>query len=298
MDRKRRSVLLSFRFLGIASAGALTMALVCTFAALPAQVGMLGAWLSILAGLVLAFIQQEDNREKRVAAALQRLRIPMAVAPHERLFEQYGQIADVFGELIRQPDPVLQQFVELKLSSVTEQMKFLARGKIVFSSTESWRTVYEQILRSSQLETYLSVSWVKSDEYWQDQPGRTSMRLNFELLGRGLSIQRIAIIRDECWPLGQGLPSEIVDGWLRKQHEKGVQLGLLRESDVGGEPELLSDFGVYGQRAVGVQELDDRSRTLRFTLHFDEHHVSVARDRWKRLSLYAIPYDDLVKGGG
>ncbi len=119
---KKRSVLLSFRFLGIASVGALTMALVCTFAPIPAQLGMMGAWLSILAGLVLAFIQQENAREKRIAVALQRLRIPMAVAPHERLFEQYGQIADVFSELVRQSDPVLQKFVQLKLSSITEQM--------------------------------------------------------------------------------------------------------------------------------------------------------------------------------
>ncbi len=291
---KRKSVLLSFRFLGIASVGALTMALVCTFAPIPAQLGMMGAWLSIFAGLVLAFIQQENAREKRIAVALQRLRIPMAVAPHERLFEQYGQIADVFSELVRQSDPVLQKFVQLKLSSITEQMRFLAGGKIVFSSTESWRTVYEQILRSPQLKTYFSVSWVKSEEYWQDQPGRTSMRLNFELLSHGLSIQRIAIIRDEYWPLKQRLPSENIADWLREQHEKGVQLRLLRESEVGGEPELLCDVGIYGQRAVGIQELDDRSRTLHFTLHFDKHHVSVAQDRWKRLLLYAVPYTDLL----
>ena len=41
-------------------------------------------------------------------------------------------------------------------------------------------------------------------------------------------------------------------------------------------PDLLADFGIYGDRAVGTQELDEQSRTVRFTLSFDpqrEYHV-------------------------
>jgi hypothetical protein len=52
-----RSALLSFRFLGTAMVGSLTMALVSTFAPLPAQLAVLGACVSILAGLFIAYVE-------------------------------------------------------------------------------------------------------------------------------------------------------------------------------------------------------------------------------------------------
>ena len=49
-----------------------------------------------------------------------------------------------------------------------------------------------------------------------------------------------------------------------------------------------------GDRATGVQELDDQSRTLRFILHFDPQNIRLARDRWTRLLLYTTSYADLL----
>ena len=85
---------------------------------------------------------------------------------------------------------------------VVRALEELARGRVAFSGTETWRTVYERILRSQGLKTYHSVSWVKTRDYWQDAPGRQSMRLNFELAGRGLRIERIVILRGDLWPDG------------------------------------------------------------------------------------------------
>ena len=67
----------------------------------------------------------------------------------------------------------------------------------------------------------------------------------------------------------------------------------MRESELAGEPDLLADFGLYGDRATGIQELDEQSRTQRFVLRFDPRDLKLARDRWERLSLYATPYADL-----
>ena len=53
----------------------------------------------------------------------------------------------------------------------------------------------------------------------------------------------------------------------------GIWVMLVRESDIAGEPDLLADFGIYGERATGVQELDDQSRTLRFILYFDPQNI-------------------------
>ena len=58
-------MLLSFRFLGTALVGSLAMALVATFAPLPAQLAVLGAFVSILGGLFVSYLEQEENRDRR-----------------------------------------------------------------------------------------------------------------------------------------------------------------------------------------------------------------------------------------
>ena len=57
---------------------------------------------------------------------------------------------------------------------------------------------------------------------------------------------------------------------------------------------MLADVGLYGNRAVGIQDLDERARTVRFTLSFGRQTVRVARDRWDRLYLFATPYRTLL----
>src|SRR4051812_10609932 len=61
----RRSALLSFQFVGTALVGSLTMALVCAFAPPPAQLAVLGAFISILGGLFVGYMQQERERDER-----------------------------------------------------------------------------------------------------------------------------------------------------------------------------------------------------------------------------------------
>ncbi len=289
-----RSVLFSFKFVGIALAGSLTMALVSTFAPVPAQVAVLGACVSILAGLFVAYAEQEEARERRRAELLERLRVPLALAPEHDLFDQYCVIVEALAGLARQPDPVLRQFALVKLASIAGQVQSLAQGTVVFTSTETWRTVYEQLLESPGLSHYQSVAWVKTKDYWQDRPGWQSMRLNFDLVERGLRIERILILRGGLWPSGERLPAAEIRSWIQQQHDQGIWILLVRESDIAGEPDLLADFGIYGERATGVQELDDQSRTLRFILYFDPQNIRLARDRWTRLLLYTTSYADLL----
>ena len=61
-------------------------------------------------------------------------------------------------------------------------------------------------------------------------------------------------------------------------HDHGIELSLVRESDVAGEQELLSDFGIYGERAVGVRDLDERARTFRYLLELAAQHLRLAFD--------------------
>ena len=59
------------------------------------------------------------------------------------------------------------------------------------------------------------------------------------------------------------------------------------------ESDLLVDFGIYGETAVGYQVTDEVGQTLRYEMLFGPQHVQLAEDRWKRLSLYARPLESI-----
>lgn len=284
-----RSVVWNFKFAATALLGTLAVSLVCTFSAPPGQLAVLGSLISILAGLFLAYVEQEDLRDRRRNAILSRLAVPIALAPEHEFFDQYSAFSTTLGELTCQTDPVLRDFALLKLSAVSDELRHLAQGKVVFSSTETWRVVYEKLL-SAPLGRYCSVAWVKTKDYWQNAPGRASMELNYKFVAAGNELRRVVIVRDRLWPSGDALPSSDILPWLIDQHEHGIRLSLVRESDLLAEEELLADFGIYGDRATGVQEIDDQCRTIRFTLRFDKESLKLARNRFARVALYATPF--------
>lgn len=270
------------------------MALVSIFAPLPAQIAVLGACISILAGLFVAYVEQEAERERQRAELLEKLQVPIALAPEHDLFGLYSAFANSLAGLAKHPDPILRQFAVLKLSSVIEQVRSLSEGVINFIGTETWRTVYEQLLQSPGLQVYRSVAWVKTDDYWQDQPGRQSMRLNFLVAKQGTKIERIVILRGKLWPANDDLPSPSIRRWIEEQNSEGLRVWIVREADLINEPDLLCDFGIYDERATGVQELDEQSRTVRFQLSFVPSSVRLAQDRWTRLLLYAKSYFEIL----
>src|SRR3954464_8423029 len=215
---RTKSVLWNFKFVGIALAGSLTSALASTFAPEPAQIAVLGSIVSILAGLFVAYVEQEDARERSRAELLGTLRVQLELAREPDLFGHYVAFGNSVLDLARRKDdPILHRFALAKLDSINEQVRTLAEGRIVFSGTETWRTVYEQLLQSPGLGTYRSVAWVKARDYWQDAPGRQSMRLNLTLARKGLRIERIVILRDGLWPEGSKLPLPAIRPWIQHQ---------------------------------------------------------------------------------
>lgn len=290
----RRSALLSFRFLGVALAGSTVMALVSVYGPLSAQLGMLGAFISIVGGLFFSYLGQEDQRERERAQAIESLSVPLALSADRELYQQYQQICRSLTSLAKRSDAILRRVALLKFASVADQLDNLAEGRIVFAVTEGWRTVYEQLLTDPDIRQYRSVAWVRTPGYWQDEPGRHSMQVNFEAVHRGVLIERIIILSQELWPADQALPSPEIRGWVAEQHEHGLWVALVREETLNRESDLLIDFGIYGNRAVGVQEVDDQCRTLRFTLNMDAQSVQLADERWQRLLLYAQSYRKLL----
>jgi hypothetical protein len=289
----RRSALLSFRFLFTAAFGSVLMGLVAAFGTLSTQVAMLGCFISSLGGLFLAYLGQDEERERQRNIAIESLAAPLTLASDPELFRLYRSLSEGLTAVAGQPHGVLRDASIQKLASVAEQVAGLAAGKIVFEQTEGWRSVYERLLLSPGLKAYRSIAWVQTLGYWQDSPGQQSMRVNFEAAARGVSIERIVILPDHLWHAKSALPAPEILPWIVQQHDQGLQVALVRESEAAREPDLLTDLGIYGSWAVGLQELDEHSRTLRFTLQIDPQAVRAAEDRWRRLGLYALPFESL-----
>ena len=172
------------------------------------------------------------------------------------LFLAMRALATAIVALSRQPDEILHAAALARLAAIQEEVQSLARGKIVFSATETWRTVYQQILRSPDVRSYQSVAWIRNEDYWRDLPGQRSMQLNYELLDAGVRIERVLIVGDFFWPPAAVLPAADICRWIDEQHDRGIWIGLVRESEIAAEPDLLCDFGIYGEcgdRRVGTR---------------------------------------------
>ena len=261
---------------------------------LAAQIAILGVLVSALAGLLVAWLDEQAQRDANRAELSTMGRVVDALENEPDLAREFRRIGNGFLALTEQTESVLRSAAATKLLSVAGELEQIARGTISFRETESWRTAYRDLLQSDKLRTYRSVAWVKCASYWQDTPGRQSMRDNYDAINRGVIVERIVILPRELWPAEQLLPSESVLAWIIDQHNHGVWVMLCLEADVESEPDLPRDFGIYGDLAVGTQILDDQCRTLEFQLEFKREAVQLANDRWRRLQLHATPLRTLL----
>lgn len=285
------------RFLTVFLGGLAITTLVTLYAPLTLQIATLGAVLSLVAALLVLSLGLHLELLRRSDAILAQLRVPVVLAADHDLFHEYETFTRGLLEIAQQRNPVFRELARFRISSICDEMSQLALGRTEFRSTETWRSVYQEILEGLKVKTYYSVAWVRSIEYWDDPPGRQGMHLNFDLAQRGYRIERVVILPDSLWPFDQQLPAREIRHWLDQQHRHGLVVSLVREHELAGETDLLCDFGLYGDQAVGFQELDEQSRTVRYRLDFAPLARKKAYDRWERLALYAKPYRDLVDRG-
>lgn len=224
------------------------------------------------------------------------LDIPFRLAHDADFFGLYERHAQLLCDISQQTDPIFRRLAQQRLAALNDEAAQIAAKTIVFHGTETWRIVYDQLLRSPGIHSYRSVAWAKNRHYWFDEPGRKSLQANYELVAADqLQIERIVILAEELWPADQSLPIELMRQWIHEQHHHGLLVKLVRESSLANEPDLLADIGLYGTRALGIQELDAECRTTRFTLTFDFDQLAAAESRWQRLTVYAAPYSSLLE---
>ena len=92
-----------------------------------------------------------------------------------------------------------------------------------------------------------------------------------------MRIERVAIINDSLWPANDDRPQKEVFDWLADQYSNGIWTEIVRKSAIIDEPDLIADFGRYGDLAVGYQFLDSRSRTSSFRLSFNQDDIVTAK---------------------
>lgn len=230
--------------------------------------------------------------ERRVLAAIESLYVSFTLADRG-LLSVYRRMTRAVTDIGAQNDPLACELAALRLASIADEMERLGKGSIDFTATETWRAAYQKLLLTLKVKSYLSVAWVRTADYWDDAPGRQSMQLNFELADRGFRIERVHILPESLWPSGERFPVPAILVRLKEQELRNILVSVVREEDLAKDPDLKSDFAIYGDRAMGRQELDDRSRTVRFVLSFDDTSRRQALAKWERIGLYAVLLESL-----
>lgn len=223
----------------------------------------------------------------------------LAIVHDKQIYDETLELAKALKQISQIPDLVFREAALQKIVSAKLELQQVADGTLIFDGTESWRIVYEALLRRRHVFLYRSVAWIKSADYWQDEPGKQSTQLNLELVdNQHLSIERIVILNRSVWPAGQPFPDEPILSWIAAQHRHGCWIKLVRESTIDSEPDLVGDFGIYGSHAVGEYILVDKCQTVRFILRFNFEAVEAAENRWKHLGIFASAYRDLLDSCG
>ena len=102
----------------------------------------------------------------------------------------------------------------LRLREFRDRLGTLAEGQLLFESTETWRTVYEEVLQGCRTRRYLSVALIRSDDYWRDAPGEASLQFNYDLVAHGFYVHRIFIVDEFFWPRTARTPSTRLFQWI------------------------------------------------------------------------------------
>ncbi|WP_145386110.1 hypothetical protein [Stieleria neptunia] len=264
------------------------------FGGMPEQLTALGIVVSSVMGLQLSQFQQSNRRNRQLTQVLEAAGLQSQLLFQPDLFSVHIRIARALNSLAESDNATLRNHAVASLSDLHAKISEMSEGKLVFENTETWRTVYERLLRKPEVTKYRSISWFRNAVYWQDLPGKKSLQLNCDLADSGLLIQRSVIAPASLWETGENLPLSPLLEWIEQQHIHGIWVKLVREEDLRAEPDLLVDLGIYGEIAVGSQLVDEEGRTSRFELDFRDDERKAAEAIWDRLDLFATSYAELL----
>jgi len=295
MNNKILTVFARAEFIIVLFSAAVLLAVTRILFDIPTQIIVLGVLIAVSIGTVIGFLAVQADREKRIEELLEKLQVSVSLSSESMLFEQQSKIAESFTRLAKLHHPVLRDFAHYTIAQFTQRIDRISLGILEFNETESWRASYAELLNNPEVRRYRSVALIRQPEYWRDDAGEVSVRENLKLIRKGKSIERIAILGDRVWPLNTPLMETDIGKWLKHQADGSIKVFVVRDSSLASDPDLLVDFGIYGEDVVGIQELDENARTRKFTFFFDETEKRFAEQRWKRLLAYSKPLEELIE---
>lgn len=198
-----------WRSLAIASACAASILAALVLLPLSGLVAVTGLLVSVLIGVVTL----PRGAQFELPSLPADLEVALHLARDEAVVERHRRAGMLLLKISQHHDSIYRAVALEQIDDLLRRLTSIAAGSISFEGTETWRIIYEQLLRSPGLYLYRSVAWVKNAGYWQDEPGRKSMAVNFELHeSERLNIERVAILSDELWP-ANAAPVEPVREW-------------------------------------------------------------------------------------
>jgi hypothetical protein len=264
--------------------GGLLLGFAFTSADPKVQLATVGLYVTLLLGLVVAVLVKAASLDKAMSQARE---ISQRISQDENVKEFYENTCEPLCAIFGIKDNVFIDLVKSRLTEFRLQLTTeLAMGTVSFRA-EAWRAPYRAILDQPDVKIYKSVAWVKSEDYWQDPAGKTSIQFNYELIQKGKEIERIFIVRDSVWN------SIKVKNWILEQRNKGIKVAVAKESHIPVEEDLLYDLGIYGNRAVGYQNIDDNCRTINFQLHFNKSRIEKAKELFEKLKTHTLTPSEL-----
>ena len=233
---------------------------------------------------VIRFGLRQAGRTTDVSSELEKLAQSLCeLAEHPKFFRQS----------LTPVEKVFRDQADLRFNALSVQLAELIEHKLVFESTETWRVVYEQVLQYVKAQRYLSVAVIRSEDYWRDKPARESLAFNFDMIKHGFHIHRVFIVDDFFWAPSARRPVVQLYDWIMDQASYGLEISLVRKSALETETDLICDFGIYGEEAVGTQQSDFQGKTTRYEINFEKRAVKEAEDRWDKLLLFVDPLTKL-----
>ena len=84
-------------------------------------------------------------------ANLSLLELPFALARDVDTFSRYQSMSESLARISRALDPIYRELALESLDDANRRIHTLADGLLIFEGTETWRLVYERLLRSPGL---------------------------------------------------------------------------------------------------------------------------------------------------
>lgn len=190
-------------------------------------------------------------------------------------------------------DLIFKDLVHERFEDFYSSLYEYSRGHFRFNA-ESFRIHWRKLIESEEAKFYHSTALVNTPNYWQDGIGTKATTFTIEV-SKTKKVRKIFIINDKLWE------NASIKRWINDQKQqgknadkdKGLEVYVIKEKNIGKNEDVVYDFGIYGERAVGYQELLEVANNefrMTYNLYFSQEWIQLTKRRFDRLMEYA-PHD-------